>query len=271
MSRRTEKFEVIPGRLPDVMKPGWGALRNFYLVVRAQQREVGKAFTEVRANSDLTAEARLRREAELRKEMKDAIEPAWETLVAEREKTGSEVERIIDQELNVDPLAPSKVRFSELSAAETELAKLSIDQREATNRVARLLVDDKVDRMLDRAFARDTHKDGAPIFQIYQLLNEAADPLTLRAFESQGLARIRAEGSQATAQALSVMVEAAREARLPEAAKALLDHRDALSESVNFTEGVHGETTTDEFLAGKSLVLGMAPQMIDPAFLGLEE
>ena len=262
MKRRTQDFEVIPGKLPDTMKPGWGALRNYYRVVRAQKREIGKPFTELRANGDLTAEAMQRREAELREGMRKKIDSAWEAVLAASTKVAGEIKALVDQEANVDPFAPSKVRYSVLDPAGVEMAKLSIDQREATNRVARLFIGDKVDKMLDRAFSRDTHKDGAPVFALYERLRESADPLVLQAFEGAGLARIRMEGSQATAAALSAMIEEAVEARLPEGARELLDHGDALAEAVHITSAVHAETEVDDFLFGRSIALETAGQTI---------
>ena len=262
MKRRTEDFEVVPGKLPDITRPGWGALRDYYHVVRAQKREAGKVLAELRANSDLTPEAQQRREAELREGVRKAIDPAWEALLTASTKVAAEIEAIIDQEANVDPWAAPEVRFSELDAAGIEQAKLSLALYRQTDRVARLLVDGQIDRMLDRAFARDTHKDGQPLFQLYERLVEAGDSLTLRAFENQGLARIRIEGSKATATALSVMVEAAVENRLPEAARELLDHRDALAEAVNISVAVHAETGIDDFLFGRSIALEVAGQAI---------
>jgi hypothetical protein len=262
MARRTENFEVTPGKVPDVMKAGWGALQNYYQVVRAQKREGGKKFAELQANRDLTAEARQRREAEIREEVRKSIELAWAALRTASEKVGSEIEALVDQELNVDPLVGPEIRWSELDAAGKELAKLSIAERAATDRVASLLADGRVDGMLDRAFDRDPHGDGGPVLELYQGLAEAGDPMLLRAFEGAGLARIRMEASETTVTVLSTMVEAAREARLPDAVKELLDHRDALNESVNYTAAVHGEAATDEFLVGKSLALDLASQTI---------
>jgi hypothetical protein len=106
---------------------------------------------------------------------------------------------------------------------------------------------------------------------LYETLTEESDPLVLRAFERAAPRRLRAEGSSAVAEALSEIVEQAREARLPEAAKALLDHRDALDEATNYTVAVHGETATEEFLFGKSLALNLASQTIGSVFAGAEE
>ena len=68
MARRIENFELIPGKIPETMRAGWGALRDFYRVVREQKRERGKEFAALQANTDLTVAAKERRAAEIRDE-----------------------------------------------------------------------------------------------------------------------------------------------------------------------------------------------------------
>ena len=269
--RRIKDFSIL-GMMTErpTLKAAWGALDGFNRTVRSLQRELGLEHAKIASNKDLTIEARERRLAGVTAKLRAGVEASLDVFTKAKTAAVEEIDGTIEKLLDRDPLPAPPVDFAGLGESDKVLARLSLANHEQSARVARLLVEQKVDKLLDRALAADKDSSGGTLLKLHAQLGD--DPLALSVLESGGVARVRAEGSLAQRTAFEFAVSGAREARLPDAGRLLLDHRDALEETEQLLPAIVGDTKGDRFLSdGYAPALGVAPQVFGDELAGLGE
>lgn len=232
--RRSNSFNLTS--LPEPVKPAWAATRRFFVEVWRALSEATPAAKAIAADRDLTPEAKQRRRAELHERTRKRVEAAY----ADLERAVGEVQAAIARET----AKAMEVRspFTPLPRDVDPGTRALAERHEA---VARMMATEQADKLLEKALGDRTGQ------ALAQTLVDAAateDPLVLHVLETRGLERVRREGSQAQREVFQYAVREAREARLGETHKLLLDHHDALGEAMTFASAVLGDARSERFL-----------------------
>jgi len=260
MFPRTKDFNVLETLArAEAARPAWVALRGFFRVVRGKQEELGKRYRAIDQDKDLTAEARSRRAKEILSEMSEAVETAWRGFLEAHRQAVADLDAAIGRDGTPNPFRPPTVAVNELSASDQVLARLALAQHEQTGRVARLLAEASIERRFDRALE---DRSGAALVKLLESVHASGDALVRHVFEGYARSRLD-ELSEPQRRVFDVAMEGVREAQLSEEARLLSDHRDALNQALQFSEGVRAEAKLEDFLtSGRSIAFQVAPQML---------
>lgn len=232
--RRSANFNLM--NPPESVQPVLPVTRRFYVETWRVQAEATSAAKAIAADRDLTPEAKQRRRAELHEKTRSRVEAAY----ADVEKAVGEVQAAIARE--VGKAMEVRSPFTPLPRDVDPATRALAERQEA---VARMMATEQADRLLEKALGDRTGQ------ALAQTLVDAAateDPLVLHVLETRGLERVRRAGSQAQREVFEYAVREAREARLGEGHKLLLDHHDALGEVLMLATAVLGDARSERFL-----------------------
>jgi hypothetical protein len=263
VTRRTGPL-AFDSTMPESTKAFFVALRKFGQTVHAARKENSTAYRKVLEDRDLTEPARERRRAELRAKAGDPIELAAKELEIARAATLRAIDAAVEKYAGRRPFDLEPIDVAKLSEDQRVLVRATREAAAQTARLREALVEQKLDRDLDRALLDPS---GAAMLGLYRRLLDRGDPELLFVLERHGLERVRAEGNAAQTASLETTLEAGRESRLPDDAKRLLDYRDAVDEAHPLALAVLGDARSERFLSEGNLPSMMTAQVYLGSYL----
>jgi len=259
---RSKQFSLDPKTLPDETRPAWGAIRDGFQAMRQAHADAAIARGKVEKNNDLTPEARQRRIGDVDKGLRTTITSAVEKAKAALGEFQAVATERVRTAQHRDPLKLRAPDWSKLADSDAEVARMNFEVARRLDMQLHTQARDRVDRLLDRAFAADESRGnaGLALDEAYASVLRQDDPVLLCEFEGYGRARIEAEGTKAQQTVFAAAAERVLEDRVGDSEALLLDHLDAVTTAAMLLEAAaadpkmiaHAKSFLGETLTGEA-------------------
>jgi hypothetical protein len=235
---------------PPTLAGAVAAYRTLLRELRLARDGTHQRIAAIRANRDLSEEAKQREVAKQRAELVAFFDERFRGAVTRVAEATSIVEAAVERTANPDPFAPPAVDLSHATAGESALAALSRAAIAASASAASQVAAQRAEGLLAAAIAVDPVNGPA---KLRRELADAGDRVLERAFDRVAPLRGLEPGARELLERAQGEI---RDARLDAPLRELVGQTSELSGLTEFLVGIRAELTEGDFIeSGKSAVL----------------